>query len=59
VARVERDHVEAVAVVRVRRGDEAEVGRQAVGDLGPGVAAVVASVHAAVVLLEVARRVGR
>ena len=35
VAGVERDDVEAVAVVRMRGGREAELGRQAVGDLRP------------------------
>ena len=48
---VERDDVEAVAVVRVRGGGEAELGRQAVGDLDPGLPGVVAAVHADVVLL--------
>ena len=33
VAGVERDHVEGVPVVRVRGGGEAELGRQALGDL--------------------------
>ena len=51
VAGVERDHVEAVAVVRVRGGGEAELGRQPVGDLDPGLPGVVAAVHADVVLL--------
>ena len=59
VAGVERDHVEAVAVVRVRRGGEAEVARQPLGDLDPRAAAVVAAVHAAVVLLVQALVVGR
>ena len=51
VARVERDHVEAVAIVRMRGGGEAELGRQAVGDLVPRLPGVVAAVHADVVLL--------
>src|SRR6476659_2562021 len=55
---VERDDVEALAVMRVRGGHEAAVGRQAVRHLGPGPPAVVASVHAAVVLLVEAVVVG-
>jgi hypothetical protein len=51
VARVERDHVERLLVVRVRGGREPELGREALGDLGPGLASVVAAVHADVVLL--------
>ena len=51
MARVERDDVERVPVVRMRRRGEAELGRQALGDLDPLVAAVVAAVHADVVLL--------
>ena len=56
---VERDHVERVAVVRVDGGGEAELARQPVGDLGPGVAGVVAAVHADVVLLVEAVAVAR
>ena len=51
VPRVERDHIEAVAIVRVGGGHEAEIRREPVGHLGPGVAGIVASVHPAVVLL--------
>ena len=51
VAGVERDDVEAVAVVGMRGGGEAELGRQPVGDLGPRLPGVVAAVHADVVLL--------
>src|SRR5205085_7646897 len=57
VPRVERDHVEGVAIVRMHRRGEAELARQAVGDLEPRMAAVVAAVHADVVLLVHARRV--
>ncbi len=51
VARIERDHVEAVAIVGMRGGREAELGRQAVRDLVPRLPRVVAAVHADVVLL--------
>src|SRR5207248_9987915 len=54
---VERDHVERVALVRVHRGREAELARQAVGDLEPRLAAVVAAMDADVVLLVHARGV--
>ena len=43
--------VEGVAVVRVRGGGEAELGRQALGDLRPRLPGVVAAMHADVVLL--------
>src|SRR5207247_10046853 len=49
---VERDDVERVAVVRMHRRCEAELGRQPFGDLCPGRSAVVAPVHADMVLLE-------
>ena len=52
VAGIERDHVERVAVVRVNGGGEAELRWQPFGDLRPGVALVVAAMHADVVLLE-------
>ena len=51
VARVERDHVERVAVVWMRGGREAELARQAIRDLGPRMPAVIAAVHAHVILL--------
>ena len=59
MAGIERDHVERVAVVRVRGRREAELGRQAIRDLRPGQARVVAPVHTDVVLLVQAVRVRR
>src|SRR5947208_12667250 len=59
VAAVDRNDVERLAVVRVRRRGEAEVARQALGDLVPRLAGVVGAVHADVVLLVHALRVGR
>src|SRR5581483_8788865 len=59
VAGVERDDVEGVAVVRVRGGGEAELGRKALGDLGPAQSCVVAAVHAYLVLLVHARLLDR
>src|SRR5579862_5762978 len=59
VAGVERDDVERVAIVRMGGCGEAELGRQPVANLGPRAAGVVAPVHADVVLLVEAARVGR
>src|SRR3954454_24670833 len=59
VPRVERDDIEAVAIVRMHGRREAEVARKALRDLGPGLAGVVAPVHAAVVLLVEALSVRR
>src|SRR3954469_14068290 len=59
VAAVDRDDVERLAVVGVRRRGEAEVARQAFGDLVPRLTGVVGAVHADVVLLVHALRVGR
>src|SRR2546430_12929872 len=59
VPAVDRDDVERLAVVRVRRRGEAEVAGQPLGDLVPRLAGVVGAVHADVVLLVHALRVGR
>src|SRR4051812_1030896 len=59
VAAVDRDDVEGLAVVRVRRRREPEVTRQPFGDLVPRLAGIVGAVHAYVVLLVHALRVGR
>ena len=59
VAGVERDHVERVAVVRVRARRESELGRQAVRDLRPRQSGVVAPVHPDMVLLVQPVVVGR
>src|SRR5262249_9138339 len=48
---IERDGVEGVLVVRVDGGGEAELARQPVADLRPRLRAVVAAVHADMVLL--------
>src|SRR5690349_6631052 len=58
-SRVERDDEERVAVVRVRRRREAELGREAFGDLRPRMARVVAAMHPDVVLLVEAVAVDR
>lgn len=55
----ERDDEDGVRVVAVDRDRESEVGGQALGELRPVVAAVLAAVDAAVVLLVEQARLGR
>ncbi len=51
MARVERDHVEGVAVVGMGRRGEPELGRQPLGDLRPRRTGIVRAMHADMILL--------